>query len=133
MHFVLVLVAPSEDYQPLCDRWTNMQLIHLVTMHKQFADTVVANAELYRDVCGGIVVANRTVRSLAETITYSAFNYRGLPIITNNQAGCILVDAETTPMKVYVTNEAYAKKINANAYGLSTYPGYYYWGLIDRN
>jgi len=66
-------------------------------------------------------------------LSYGAFNDRGLSIITNNQAGCILVDAETTPMKVYVTNEAYAKKINANAYALSTYPGYYYWGLVERD
>jgi len=61
MHFVLVLVAPSEDYEPLCDRGTNMQLIHLMTTHNQFADTVVANAEPYGDVCEGIVVPNLTV------------------------------------------------------------------------
>lgn len=65
-------------------------------------------------------------------LSYSAFNYRSLPIITNNQAGCILVDAETNPMRVYVTNEAYAKKVNAHAYALSSYPGYFYWGSIER-
>jgi len=68
----------------------------------------------------------------SEHMAYRAFSSRGLPIITNNQAGCILVDAETNPMNVYITNETYAKKVNAIAYSLSSYPGYYYWGVVQR-
>jgi len=68
MHFVLVFVAPSHDHHPLCDRRTNVQLIYVVTVHSQFADTIVANAELDRDIPRSVVVYNSFVRSLAEAI-----------------------------------------------------------------
>jgi hypothetical protein len=70
--------------------------------------------------------------SLPEAAVTDYATGESLPIITNNQAGCILVDAETNPMRVYVTNEAYAKKISPDAYALSSYPGYFYWGLVER-
>ena len=49
----------------------------------------------------------------SEHLAYGAWNYRQLPHVTNNQANCMVVDASETPMKFYVTNEAYARKVNA--------------------
>jgi competence protein ComEC len=68
----------------------------------------------------------------SEYLAYSAYSNRSLPIITNNQAGCVLVDAEENPMQVYVMNEDYAKKANAHTFASSLYAGYYYWGLVER-
>lgn len=49
----------------------------------------------------------------SEYLAYSAWRSRGLSIITNNQANCMVVDASTTPMTLYVTHEAFARKVNA--------------------
>lgn len=68
----------------------------------------------------------------SDHMSYGAFSSRSLPIITNNQAGCILIDAELNPMSVYVTNEAYAKKVNAHTFASSSHPGYFYWGQVER-
>lgn len=51
----------------------------------------------------------------SDHLAYNAWNYRGLPFITNNQADCIIIDTNQAPMKVYVTNQSYAEKINPNA------------------
>ena len=48
-------------------------------------------------------------------LAYDHWYSRGLPIVTNNQANCMVVDASTTPMNLYVTNETFAKKINSAA------------------
>jgi hypothetical protein len=37
----------------------------------------------------------------------------------------ILVDAEVNPMRIYGTNEVYAKKIDLSAYSLSRYLSYH--------
>jgi hypothetical protein len=36
-----------------------------------------------------------------------------------------VVDAETNPMKIYVTSEAFAKKANASTFAQSSYPDYF--------
>ena len=68
----------------------------------------------------------------SEHLAYNAFSSRNLPIITNNQAGCILIDAEVNPMRAYATNYAYAKKVNASTSASSRYPDYYYLGTVQR-
>ena len=50
----------------------------------------------------------------SEHLAYSAWRNRGLSYITNNQANCMVVDASTTPMVLYVTHENFAKKVNSN-------------------
>ena len=52
----------------------------------------------------------------SEHLAYSAWNYRKLPFVTNNQANCMVVDASQSPMNFYVTNESFAKKVNASTY-----------------
>lgn len=46
----------------------------------------------------------------SEHLAYNAWNSRGLPIVTNNQAGSIVVDFESEYGSYYVTNEKYAGK-----------------------
>ena len=48
----------------------------------------------------------------SEHLAYSKWKNRGLAYITNNQANCMIVDASTTPMKLYVTHGNYAKAVN---------------------
>jgi beta-lactamase superfamily II metal-dependent hydrolase len=52
----------------------------------------------------------------SEHLAYSAWSNRGLPIITNNQAGNIIVDVDSDPMVVYVTCEKFAKSRNAYSF-----------------
>lgn len=60
----------------------------------------------------------------SEHLAYDAWNNRGLPFITNNQSGCIVVNAEVNPAEVYVTCEAYARRINRYTTYDSTYRAY---------
>ena len=48
----------------------------------------------------------------SEHLAYDAWNYRKLPVITNNQAGCVVIDTNVKPMAVYVTNLAYAQRLD---------------------
>jgi len=48
----------------------------------------------------------------SEHLAYSAWSNRGLPIVTNNQAGNIVIDVDSDPMVVYVTCEKFAKSRN---------------------
>ena len=48
----------------------------------------------------------------SEHLAYSAWRNRGLFYITNNQANCMVVDASTTPMRLYVTHEHFARRRN---------------------
>ncbi len=52
----------------------------------------------------------------AEHLAYDAWRSRGLPIVTNNQANCMVVDASAQPMTLYVTHEAFARRCNALTY-----------------
>jgi len=62
----------------------------------------------------------------AEHLAYSAWNYRKLPFITNNQAGCMIVNAEADPMDLYVTHEHFAKSVNPHTFYSSAFHAYYY-------
>lgn len=48
----------------------------------------------------------------SEHLAYSAWNYRELPFITNNQAGSMVVEATDTSLDLYVTNEEFARAKN---------------------
>lgn len=48
----------------------------------------------------------------SEDLAYSAWRSRGLSFVTNNQANCMVVDADTDPMTLYVTHEHFARRIN---------------------
>ena len=52
----------------------------------------------------------------SEHLAYDAWYRRDLPIVTNNQANCMVVNACETPMKLYVTNETFARTVNTATY-----------------
>ena len=51
-----------------------------------------------------------------EYLAYDAWYNRDLPIITNNQANCMIVDTNTMPMSLYVTHENFARRCNPTTY-----------------
>jgi competence protein ComEC len=61
----------------------------------------------------------------SEHLAYDAWSSRGLSIVTNNQANCMVVDAGTTPMTLYVTHEAFARKVNAGAFYSESFKAWY--------
>lgn len=67
----------------------------------------------------------------SEHLAYDAWNNRDLPFITNNQAGCITLNAGITPAEIYVTCEAYAKKRNPSTSHNSSYQAYYI-GTVEQ-
>lgn len=52
----------------------------------------------------------------SEHLAYDAWRSRGLSIVTNNQANCMLVDAGTAPMTLYVTHEHFARRVNPGTF-----------------
>ena len=52
----------------------------------------------------------------SQHLAYDHWHNRGLPIVTNNQANCMVVDASSTPMNLYVTNETYARRANPGTF-----------------
>lgn len=67
----------------------------------------------------------------SEHLAYQAWSNRGLPVVTNNQAGSMIVDSGDTKFDLYVTCEAYAKKINPYTFYSDRLQAYY-WGAIRR-
>jgi|SRR5215472_3000257 len=69
----------------------------------------------------------------AEHLAYGAFSSRDLPIITNNQAGCVLLDTDKTTISVFVTNKAFAQQ-RAAAYTFPSplHAGYHYLQSVQR-
>lgn len=61
----------------------------------------------------------------AEHLAYDAWRRRGLSILTNNQANCMIVDASTSPMTLYVIHEAFASHVNAATYYDKRFKGWY--------
>lgn len=51
-------------------------------------------------------------RAPSEHLAYGAWSNLGLPYITSNQAGNVIVDTDTAPMQVFVAKEAFARKRN---------------------
>lgn len=52
----------------------------------------------------------------SQDLAYDAWNRKKLDHITNNEANCMIVDINGTDMRLYVTNKAYAEKINPNTW-----------------
>jgi hypothetical protein len=60
----------------------------------------------------------------SEHLAYDAWRNRGLEYITNNQAGCMVVDCINS-LKVYVTNETFARDRNPLTFYSDKYRGWY--------
>lgn len=61
----------------------------------------------------------------SQHLAYSAWKYRDLPYITNNQANCMIVDTGTKPMELYVTNETFARSRNSYTFFSATKKAWY--------
>lgn len=61
----------------------------------------------------------------SEHLAYGAWANRSLSIVTNNQANCMVVDASTTPMTLYVTHENFARRVNSSAYYSESFKAWY--------
>jgi len=64
----------------------------------------------------------------SEHLAYSAWIYRDLPYITNNQANCMVVDVSDSNMSIFVTNEVFARQQNVSTYYSNIFQG---WFLQD--
>lgn len=58
-------------------------------------------------------------------LAYSAWSYRSLKYITNNEANCIVVDAGDSKMPIFVTNEVFARQQNPNTYYSDLFKGWF--------
>jgi len=72
----------------------------------------------------------------SEHLAYSAWRSRKLEFITNNQAGCMVVDCSGDNLTVYVTNERFARDRNPSTFYSDTYKAWYLkevigWDLKD--
>ncbi len=68
----------------------------------------------------------------SEHLAYSAWSSRDLPVITNNQANCMIVDTNTSPMEIYVTNKKFAESYYKDTWYSDEHDAYYI-GDIDRD
>jgi len=67
----------------------------------------------------------------SKDLAYQAWSSRSLPVITNNQANCMVVDTNSSPMAVYVTNKKFAETFNPETLYSEEF-GAYYIGKIGR-
>jgi beta-lactamase superfamily II metal-dependent hydrolase len=61
----------------------------------------------------------------SEHLAYDQWSKRNLPVLTNNQAGSMVVDFESGQMKLYVTYKSFAKKRNPGATYNTRFNAYY--------
>ncbi len=61
----------------------------------------------------------------SEHLAYAAWANRGLSIVTNNQANCMVVDASTNPMTLYVTHENFARRVNSSTFYSDSFKAWY--------
>jgi len=61
----------------------------------------------------------------SEHLAYPEFKKRSIPVITNNQAGCVVIDTNEGAMKVYVTNAAFAQAVSGAKTYSQTHRAYY--------
>lgn len=52
----------------------------------------------------------------SQHLAYDAWRYRNLPIITNNQANCIVTEVTNESIDIYVTYEKFAREYNSDTY-----------------
>lgn len=63
-------------------------------------------------------------------LAYDAWNNRKLDFITNNQANCMIVDANSNPMKLYVTNKKFAEQEHSIPEYSSKFDAYYLMDVV---
>jgi len=61
----------------------------------------------------------------AEHLAYSAWHYRELRFITNNQANSMIVDCRGEHLILYVTYQPFAQKLNPNTFYSEEFNAYY--------
>lgn len=61
----------------------------------------------------------------SEHLAYSAWTYRDLEYITNNQANCMVVDCSGNNLTLYVTYETFARKYNPHTFYAAKYDAWY--------
>ena len=61
----------------------------------------------------------------SEHLAYSAWNYRNLEFVTNNQANCMVVDCSGDNLTLYVTNKNFARTKNINSFYERQYDAWY--------
>ena len=61
----------------------------------------------------------------SQHLAYGAWANRGLSIVTNNQANCMVVDTRTNPMTLYVTHENFARRVNSSTYYSDSFKAWY--------
>jgi len=65
-------------------------------------------------------------------LAYAAWSNRGLPIMTNNQAGNVIIDVDSDPMDVYVTCENFAKSRNPYSFYSDAFKAYYLRQIVRQ-
>lgn len=66
----------------------------------------------------------------SQHLAYGEGSWRKLPIITNNQAGCIVIDAGGSSMTVWVTHEPFARASNPYTFKSDTLQAWYYGSIV---
>ena len=61
----------------------------------------------------------------SEHLAYGAWHNRGLELVTNNQANCMVVDTSGSNLTLYVTHEAFAKAKNPHAFWSNAHQAWY--------
>lgn len=64
-------------------------------------------------------------------LAYGAWHYRGLPVITNNQADCVVIDTDGPQMQVYATHLPYARSVNQRTYFSERHRAFYLGALAS--
>ena len=67
----------------------------------------------------------------SKDLAYSPWYNRGLSIVTNNQANCMVVNANTTPMILYVTHENFARRVNSFTFYDDTFKAWYVGSITE--
>ena len=68
----------------------------------------------------------------SQDLAYGAWNYRGLPHITNNQANCVVIQISDDVADIYVTNERFARKQNSDTYYNEKLHAWSLWQLTPK-
>ena len=69
----------------------------------------------------------------SEHLAYGAWRSRGLAIVTNNQANCMVVDASQSPMVLYVTHENFARKVNRYTFEIPVFKAWYVGPITSQD
>lgn len=67
----------------------------------------------------------------SEHLAYDAWRSRGLSIVTNNQANCMVVDASSNPMILYVTHEHFARHVNSSTFYSESVKAWYVGSITE--